>query len=145
MLRDRDVVNVCSERAAHRAKEKTVERENFRELVTEAIENLPHEFQQRLENITVVVQDWPTQAQLASVGLRRRHNLLGLYEGVPLTKRSEWQPTALPEKITIFQKPIEMRCRSDEEILERVQETVRHEIAHHFGISDKRLRELKEN
>jgi predicted Zn-dependent protease with MMP-like domain len=120
-----------------------VERERFQELVAEAIENLPQEFQQRLENITVVVQDWPNQAQLASVGVRRRHNLLGLYEGMPLIKRSVWQSTTLPDKITIFRKPIEMRCRSDEEIIGRVQGTVRHEIAHHFGLSDKRLREIE--
>jgi predicted Zn-dependent protease with MMP-like domain len=120
-----------------------VERERFQELVFEALEGLPRQFQERLENIAVVIEDWPHPAQLAGLGIRRRQNLLGLYEGVPLTKRSVWHAVELPDKITIFQKPIEMRCRSDKEIMARIQETVRHEIAHYFGISDKRLREIR--
>lgn len=122
-----------------------MERERFRELVVEALEGLPRQFRERLENIVVVIEDWPHPAQLAGLGIRRRQNLLGLYEGVPLTKRSVWHAVELPDKITIFQKPIEMRCRSDsdKEIMARIQETVRHEIAHYFGISDKRLREIR--
>lgn len=120
-----------------------MERERFRELVLEALESLPQEFQGRLENIVVVIEDWPSPAQLAGLRIRRRKDLLGLYEGVPLTKRSIWQPTEIPNKITIFQKPIEMRCGSDDEIMARIQETVRHEIAHYFGISDRRLKEIR--
>jgi predicted Zn-dependent protease with MMP-like domain len=138
-----DVINVYSERIVHQARYGTVERERFQELVFEALEGLPREFRERLENIVVAIEDWPHPAQLAGLGIRRRQNLLGLYEGVPLTKRSVWHPVELPDKITIFQKPIEMRCRSDEEIMARIQETVRHEIAHYFGISDKRLREIR--
>lgn len=120
-----------------------MDRESFQGLVVAALESLPREFRERLENIAVVVEDWPAQAQLTTLRVRHRQNLLGLYEGVPLTKRSRWHPTALPDKITVFQKPIEMKCCSDKEIKRRIQETVRHEIAHYFGISDKRLRELK--
>jgi predicted Zn-dependent protease with MMP-like domain len=122
-----------------------VERERFQELVVEALDSLPEQFRERLENIAVVVEDWPHPAQLAGLGIRRRRDLLGLYEGVPLTERSVWHPIELPNKITIFQKPIEMSCRtdSDKEIMARVQDTVRHEIAHYFGISDKRLREIR--
>lgn len=120
-----------------------MDRERFQGLVVGALESLPREFRERLENIAVVVEDWPTQAQLTELRVRRRRDLLGLYEGVPLTKRSRWQPTALPDKITIFQKPIEMKCCSDKEIKGRIQETVRHEIAHYFGISDKRLWGIK--
>ena len=137
-------MNACSNRAVHQVGNKAVDRERFQELVAEAVENLPQEFQQRLENIAVVVEDWPNRAQLASIGIRQRWNLLGLYEGVPLTKRTVWQSTTLPDKITIFRKPIEMRCRSDEEIIRRVQGTVRHEIAHHFGSSDEKLREIEQ-
>jgi predicted Zn-dependent protease with MMP-like domain len=111
--------------------------------VLEALESLPQEFQGRLENIVVVIEDWPSPAQLAGLRIRRRKDLLGLYEGVPLTKRSIWQPIEIPNKITIFQKPIEMRCGSDDEIRARIQETVRHEIAHYFGISDRRLKEIR--
>ena len=122
-----------------------MERERFQELVFEALDGLPRQFREKLENIVVVIEDWPHPAQLAGLGIRRRQNLLGLYEGVPLTKRSVWHPVELPNKITIFQKPIEMSCRSDsdKEIMVRIQETVRHEIAHYFGISDKRLREIR--
>jgi predicted Zn-dependent protease with MMP-like domain len=120
-----------------------VERERFQELVAEALDSLPEQFRERLENIVVVIEDWPHRAQLAGLGIRRRRDLLGLYEGVPLTKRSVWHPVELPDKITIFQKPIEMRCSSDKEIMARVQDTVRHEIAHYFGISDRRLREIR--
>ena len=122
-----------------------MERESFQELVFEALDGLPRQFRERLENIVVVIEDWPHPAQLAGLGIRRRKNLLGLYEGVPLTKRSVWHPVELPDKITIFQKPIEMSCRSDsdKEIMARIQDTVRHEIAHYFGISDKRLKEIR--
>ena len=122
-----------------------MERGRFLELVFEALDSLPREFQERLENIVVVIEDWPHPAQLAGLGIRRRQDLLGLYEGIPLTKRSVWHAVELPNKITIFQKPIEMICRtdSDKEIMARVQDTVRHEIAHYFGISDKRLREIR--
>jgi predicted Zn-dependent protease with MMP-like domain len=120
-----------------------VERERFQELVVEALESLPEQFRERLENIAVVIEDWPNPAQLAGLGIRRRRDLLGLYEGIPLTERSVWHPIELPNKITIFQKPIEMRCRSDNEIMARIQDTVRHEIAHYFGISDRRLREIR--
>jgi predicted Zn-dependent protease with MMP-like domain len=119
-----------------------MERERFEQLVVEAIESLPQEFQQRLENIAVVVEGWPTPEQLASVGFRHRGDLLGLYEGIPLTKRGRRLSMVLPDKITIFQKPIERVYRSDKEIVSGIGETVRHEIAHHFGIGDKRLSEI---
>ncbi|KPJ51973.1 MAG: hypothetical protein AMJ37_03790 [Dehalococcoidia bacterium DG_18] len=119
-----------------------MERERFEQLVAEAVEGLPQEFQEKLENIAVVVQDWPTPEQLASVGFRHRGDLLGLYEGIPLTRGGRRHATVLPDKITIFQKPIEMAYRSDRGIAAGIGETVRHEIAHHFGISDERLTEI---
>ncbi len=122
---------------------KVVQRERFEELVAETLEGLPLEFQEKLENIVLVVEDWPSQELLASVGLRHRSQLLGLYEGVPLTEGGRHR-AALPDKITIFQKPIERICRSDKEIKRQIGETVRHEIAHYFGISDERLREIEE-
>lgn len=119
-----------------------MERERFEHLVAEALEGLPQEFQQKLENIAVVVQDWPTPQQLASVGSRHRGDLLGLYEGIPLTRGGKRHAMVLPDKITIFQKPIEMVYRSDRGIMGGIGKTVRHEIAHHFGISDERLSEI---
>ena len=116
--------------------------EEFEKLVVEALDNLPTEIQEKLQNIEVVVSDWPTPAELRSVGLKSGQLLLGLYHGVPLTKRGGHYGLVLPDKVTIFQGPIERVCRTPEDVIRQVQRTVRHEIAHHFGISDDRLREL---
>jgi len=118
-------------------------RERFEQLVAMAVETLPEEFLTRLENIEVVVEDYPTQTQLAETKLKRGDILLGLYEGVPLTKRSHFYGMVPPDKITIFQKPIESKCRGDVEITAEIQSVVQHEIAHHFGIDDARLKEIE--
>lgn len=120
-----------------------MERERFERLVARAVAELPEEFRSRLENIDVVVEDLPAGSQLRRARTPRRETLLGLYEGVPLTERSSHYGLVPPDKITIFQKPIEAICRNDDEIAEEIQKVVRHEIAHHFGISDKRLDELE--
>jgi len=120
-----------------------MDRERFEWLVARAVETLPEEFITRLENIDVVVEDYPTQSQLASAGLRRGQSLLGLYEGVPLTKRGAHYGLVPPDKITIFQKPIEARCRYNAEITAEIQRVVKHEIAHHFGIGDARLEQIE--
>ncbi len=111
-------------------------------LVGEAIDRLPEEFRERLENIDIVVADAPTREQLKALKEKRGHTLLGLYEGVPLTERTHGYGFVMPDKITIFQRPIEAMCRSDARIVEEIEKVVRHEIAHHFGISDDRLEEL---
>ena len=122
-----------------------MDRERFWWLVAKAVDSLPEEFQTKLENVDVVVEDWPTQGQLAQVGLRHRQTLLGLYEGVPLTKRGVHYGLVPPDKITIFQKSIEAKCRYEAELIAEVHKVVRHEIAHHFGIGDARLRQIEEN
>ena len=115
---------------------------DFEALVAEALDSLPPDIQEKLENVQVVV-DWrPSAAHLRSVGLRPGQSLFGLYEGVPQTQRTSSYGMILPDKITIFQQPIEALCRSDEQIKRQVRRTVLHELAHHFGISDNRLREL---
>ncbi len=120
-----------------------MDRERFKWLVARAVDGLPEEFGTKLENIDVVIEDWPTLAQLAKVGLRRSETLLGLYEGVPLTKRSRHYGLVPPDKITIFQKPIEAKRRHNAEITTEIQRVVRHEIAHHFGIGDARLKQIE--
>ena len=120
-----------------------MDRERFEWLVARAVDSLPEEFRTRLENIDVVVEDWPTQRQLAEVGLRRGETLLGLYEGVPLTRRSSHYGLVPPDKITIFQKPMEAKCRDDAEITAEIERVVRHELAHHFGIGDARLDQIE--
>ena len=117
--------------------------ERFEALVDKAIAGLPEEFKERLENVDVVVQDWPTKMQLQRSRVRHRSYLLGLYEGVPLTMRGRGYTMVLPDKITIFQKPIEAICHNDEEIEREIQKVVRHEIAHHFGIGDRKLKEIE--
>jgi predicted Zn-dependent protease with MMP-like domain len=121
-----------------------MERERFEELTARAIESLPQQFKDKLENVAVVVQYWPTGGQLRSVGLRKRDQLLGLYEGVPMTAfgRDHTMTPVLPDKISIFQRPIEMVYRSEERIVRGIEETVLHEIAHHFGISDRRIQDI---
>ena len=120
-----------------------MDRERFRELVAQAIDSLPEEFRSKLENVDVVVADWPSPHQMASVGLKRGQTLLGLYQGVPQTKRGRGYGLVAPDKITIFQKPIEAKCHSEVEITAEIGRVVRHEIAHHFGIGERRLRQLE--
>ena len=120
-----------------------MDRERFQWLVARAIETLPDEFTDRLENIDVVVEDSPTQSQIARAGLGRGQTLLGLYEGVPLTRRGAHYGLVPPDKITIFQKPIEAKCRDDARVTTEIQRVVQHEIAHHFGIGDARLEQIE--
>ena len=119
-----------------------MERERFEQLASEAVEGLPQQFKDKLENVAVVIQYWPSGRQLRSVGLREREQLLGLYEGVPMTAFGRNHATILPEKITIFQRPIELAYRTEEHIVQGIEETVLHEIAHHFGMSDEHIRDI---
>lgn len=116
----------------------------FEELVARAVEELPDDFRNYLENVDVVVEDWPTTHHRAAGRTRRDETLLGLYEGVPQLDRGSNYGMVAPDKISIFQKPIEALCRDDElAIAQEISRVVRHEIAHHFGIGDTRLRELE--
>jgi predicted Zn-dependent protease with MMP-like domain len=119
-----------------------MEYERFEGLVTQAIESLPQEFQERMENVDIIIADRPTPGQARSLRGRPGEILLGLYEGVPLTRRGDHYDIVMPDKISIFQKNIERVCRNDDEIIAEVRKVVIHEIAHHFGISDARLDEL---
>jgi predicted Zn-dependent protease with MMP-like domain len=121
-----------------------MDKAKFEQLVSMAVDALPDEFAAKLENIDVVVQDWPTVDQSRRAGLRHGQMLLGLYEGVPLTKRGQHYGLVPPDKITIFQKPIEAKCgQLDTEIAAEIARVVKHEIAHHFGISDARLKQIE--
>jgi len=120
-----------------------MDREKFEWLVARAVDSLPEEFSSKLENIDVVVEDWPSLGQMTRVGLKDDETLLGLYEGVPLTRRSSHYGLVPPDKITIFRKPIEAKCRYVAQITAEIQKVVRHEIAHHFGIGDARLEQIE--
>jgi len=114
----------------------------FNDLVRQALDTLPEFFHEKMSNVEVVVADWPTRAELRSVGASSRYGLLGLYQGIPLTRRTTHYGLVLPDKITIYRMPIERICRTSEAVIAQVRRTVLHELAHHFGISDDRLREL---
>ena len=116
--------------------------DRFDELVLSAIEELPELFLDCLENVAIVVEEWPDRAALDSVGVHDRKDLLGLYQGVPQTERTHGYNFVMPDKISIYRRPILLRCRSESELRDLVQRVVRHEIAHHFGIDDDRLEEI---
>lgn len=120
-----------------------MDRDRFEELVERAIETLPEELRDRMENIDIVVQDYADARQLARARVKRKEMLLGLYEGVPLTKRGARYGLVVPDRISIFQKPIELRCRNDNETAEAIRDVVIHEIGHHFGIGEAKLREIE--
>lgn len=123
----------------------SISRERFEELVSEALDSVPQQLWDAIENVGVLVEEWPTQAQMASVGLEHGTSLLlGLYEGVPLTARSHHYGLVLPDKITIFRIPVLRVCPpgNEDAVRAQVRRTVLHEIAHHFGISDQRLHQL---
>jgi len=122
-----------------------VDKEQFEWLVARAVEDLPEEFASRLDNIDVVVEDWPSAEQLTKTHRRHGQTLLGLYQGVPLTRRGRHYGMVPPDKITIFRKPIENKCRYESEIIAEIQRVVKHEIAHHFGISDARLQQIEKD
>ena len=116
-------------------------RGEFEGLVREAVDGLPEQFLDRLENVDIVVADKPTHDQLAFHGLHYGETLFGLYEGVPLVDRVNYQ-SVLPDKITIFQKPLEAYASDRAELIHEVRDTVVHEVAHFFGINDESLREM---
>jgi len=118
-----------------------VDRPRFEQLVAEAIESLPDDFKEKLDNVAIVVEDLPSPSEARRHG-RGGGRLLGLYQGQPLTRRDSRYAMAFPDKITIFQLNVESICRNDAEVREEVRRTVLHEIAHHFGIDDDRLTEL---
>ncbi len=116
-------------------------RRAFERLVAQALEDLPQEVQGWLDNVVVTVQPFPTAEEQTSLGLQDPHELLGVYYGIPQTERGEYN-LALPDRIVLFQRPIESVCSSDVEVVEEVRKTVLHELAHHFGFDDERLEEL---
>lgn len=109
-------------------------------MVFEALDRLPAKFRERLGSVAIVIEDEPTPAQLASVGAR---GLFGLYQGVPRTAYGADQ-AAVPSKITLFRGPLTRAHRTPDALAAGVTDTVYHEIAHHFGISDARLHELRD-
>jgi len=120
---------------------RNMQRTEFEKLVVDALDDLPEEFQQKLENIEVVVEDEPSADILRQMNITPPNILLGLYQGVPLNKRGRGYANVLPDKISLYQWPIESVCRDEDELKERVREVVMHEIGHYFGLSEEEIRE----
>ena len=108
-------------------------RDRFEELVSDALDLVPPELARLMDNVVVFVEDEPPPED---------PELLGVYDGTPLTQRGEWYAGALPDRITIFRLPTLRICQTEAEVVEEVEITVVHEIAHHFGIDDERLHDL---
>ena len=109
-------------------------REDFEDAVRDALDEIPQDLAAQMDNVVVLVEDDPPEGD---------PDLLGVYEGVPLTERDDsWAMGALPDRITIFRRPTLAMCESRAEVVEEVIVTVVHEIGHHFGIDDERLHEL---
>ncbi|MFE5666741.1 metallopeptidase family protein [Streptomyces niveus] len=117
-------------------------REEFEELVAEALDRIPPELMRLMDNVAVFVEDEPDPASAKELGEEFDPDLLGLYEGTPLTDRGEWYAGVLPDRITIYRGPTLRMCETREEVVAETEITVVHEIAHHFGIDDERLHEL---
>ncbi len=116
--------------------------EEFEKIVEEGIRVIPQRFLEKLENVDICIEEEPTSFQLKKLRVKKNSLLFGLYEGIPQTKRRRYAQI-LPDKITIFKKPIERIAKSKNNIKEIVKNTVWHEIAHHFGMDEKRVREAE--
>lgn len=116
-------------------------RREFERLVLQALEELPEQFQDALDNIDIQVRWRPSRAELHRAGIRHG-TLFGLYLGIPLPQRGHGYSMTLPDAIVIYQQPHERYCRNEEEIVEQVRQTVLHEIGHYLGIDEDRLHEL---
>lgn len=119
-------------------------RQAFLRLVDDALASIPDRFREALVNIAIVVEDEPTDAQLAAVEIEPPDTLLGLYEGIPLTERQWSHGNTLPDKITLFQGPIEDASEDDDDTVVAIGETLIHEVGHYFGLSEEEIEEIEE-
>ncbi|MBS3920286.1 MAG: metallopeptidase family protein [Deltaproteobacteria bacterium] len=119
-------------------------RKEFEKLVVLALKDLPWFIKNRMENVDVVIENQVPLELLSEMGLKSPFDLLGLYQGVPIDQRGFYYGNVLPDKITLFQLPIESICHTKKEIEEKVREVVIHEVGHYFGLDEDRLEELEE-
>jgi len=119
-----------------------MDREQFEHIVARAYNSLPEMFRSKIENVEIIVEDMPTRYDLEKARVERGGMLLGLYSGVPLTKRGTWYgstPT-LPDRITLYQGNIELLCQDEREMEAKIYEVLFHEIGHYFGMSEDEIR-----
>ena len=116
--------------------------EEFEQIVDDTVTGLPEQFRERIENLAIVVEEWPDPWTLNAAHVHHRAQLLGFYHGVPLTARPHDYGNMTPDKISIYRQPIILYYRTRDAIREGIRHTVLHELAHYFGISDDRLMEI---
>lgn len=119
--------------------------EHFAELIAQAMDELPQKYTDALDNVAVVYEDEPTPEQRIEMKLRHNETLFGLYQGIPQTGRGMGYNLVLPDKITIFKRPILRASRDMTELKAHIKHTLWHEIAHHFGLDHDRIHELEDN
>ena len=119
-------------------------RERFTRLVEEALGDIPRRFRDAMQNVALLVEDEPPPDVLQEMGIEPTDTLLGLYEGTPLPDRGSSYSNVLPDRISIYQIPIEEACEGDEEIRRCVAETVIHEVGHYFGMTEEDIEEIEE-
>ena len=120
-------------------------KKRFTELVEEALRGIPRKFREAMTNVAVVVEDEPSQELLDEMEMEPGDTLFGLYHGTPLTEREANYGNTLPDRISIYQLPIEEACEDEEDIRMCVAETVIHEFGHYFGLSEEEIEEIEEN
>lgn len=108
--------------------------DDFEQLITKAMDELPQSYIERLDNVAIVQADEPTEDQIIKMRIDNQHLLLGLYEGIPLTHRGVGYNFVLPDKITLFKYPILTVSRNEDELFEHIKRTLWHEMAHHYGL-----------
>jgi predicted Zn-dependent protease with MMP-like domain len=121
-----------------------VSREQFKEFVEKALETLPEEYKKYFINITVIIEDYPSNEDINRLNTKKEL-LLGLFSGVPYPRKGGFFdiPYPLPDKIILFQKNIERICSTEKELVEQIQKTLIHEVGHYFGLSERDLRKYK--
>ena len=119
-------------------------RERFEKLVEDALREIPKRFRKEMRNVAVVVEDEPSQELLDEMEIEPGDTLFGLYQGTPLPERNWAFGNNLPDRISIYQKPTEEACESDDDIRDCVAETVIHEFGHYFGMSEDEIEEIEE-
>jgi len=121
-----------------------LKREAFTRLVEEALTEIPKRFRDEMKNVAVVVEDEPPRHILAELEIEPEDSLFGLYQGIPLPERSWAHGNTLPDRISIYQRPIEEACEDHEDIIVCVAETVIHEFGHYFGLSEEEIEEIED-
>jgi len=120
-------------------------RREFENLVVSSIKEIPRVFREKMENIEVVIERFPSNELISEMGLKSPYELLGLYQGIPLNQRGFYYGNVLPDKITLFQGPIESSCKSRKEIKGKIKEVILHELGHYLGLDDSMIGVLEEN